>query len=462
MNRVLTLLLLALFPTSIFADEPLSRIAFGSCAKEGRPQPIWSAVVETDPDLFLFLGDNIYGDTDDMDVMRAKYERLAADAGFQQLAATCPFLATWDDHDYGRNDAGVEYPMKRESQQVFLDFFSVPQDDPRRQRDGVYHAQVFGPEGKRVQIIMLDTRYHRSPLKKGEFVPNVGSYLPNEDPEATILGEEQWAWLAEQLQQPAEVRLIGSSIQVVPEDHRWEKWMNIPAERDRLFKLIRETQAAGVIFLSGDRHLAELSMMDGGVGYPLYDVTSSGLNQASAEWRPLERNRHRVGTMNQGNNFGLIVLDWDAPEPALEFQIRDEQGEITIRRRIALSVLQPGTLASANDQVPMVIEGVLTPAEAFTQLNAICTVELEVKSTGKSRDGGLIYLNSEADYRDENNFTVILVVEDLQDEIKGLSEESFATKTVRVTGEVSKGNFGPRLFVRQASQIQVVEPLMKE
>jgi alkaline phosphatase D len=165
-------------------------------------------------------------------------------------------LATWDDHDYGANDAGAEYPKKRESQQVFLDFFGVPKDHPRRKQEGVYNAHVFGPPGKRVQVILLDGRYFRSPLKKG-YQPGEpgegrrGKYSPNTDPDATMLGEAQWRWLAEQLKVPAEVRLIGSGIQVVADEHGSETWGNFPNERRRLFRLIRDSKASGVVLLSG-------------------------------------------------------------------------------------------------------------------------------------------------------------------------------------------------------------------
>jgi alkaline phosphatase D len=320
----------------------VSRIAFGSCASEQMAQPIWEHVVGARPDVFLFIGDNIYGDTEDMDVLRAKYAKLGAQPGYQKLLASCPILATWDDHDYGVNDGGIEYPKKRESQQVFLDFFGVPKDSPRRSREGVYHAERFGPEGKRLQVILLDTRYHRSPLVRrpqGE----LGSrpYKPNEDTTTTILGEAQWKWLEEQLRVPADVRVLASSIQVIPEDHGWEKWMNFPHERERLFKLIRDTRARGVIFISGDRHLAELSMMDGGAGYPLYDLTSSALNRSARAWRPYEPNRHRVGTLNWGDNFGVIDVDWEHPRKQIRLQIRDAEGDIAIQRKILLSTINP-------------------------------------------------------------------------------------------------------------------------
>ncbi len=322
--------------------SPLRRIAFGSCATQERPQPIWDAVATTRPDLLLLIGDNIYADTENMDVMRAKYAKLAAMPGFKRLREACPILATWDDHDLGVNDGGSDYPKKEESQRVFLDFFGDPADSPRRSRPGVYDAKVFGPEGKRVQVILLDTRYFRSsPLKRKSGVPSsLGPYEANPDPTTTVLGEAQWRWLAEQLRVPAEVRLLASSIQVVAKDHGWEKWMNFPHERDRLLKLIGETKAEGLIVLSGDRHLAELSMMDGGVGYPIYDLTSSGLNQASKSWRPFEANGHRVGTMNWGDNFGLIAIDWDRPDPRISLEIRDAEGDVTIRQKIHLSTIR--------------------------------------------------------------------------------------------------------------------------
>jgi alkaline phosphatase D len=321
---------------------PLRRIAFGSCASQARPQPIWDAVAATRPELLLMLGDNIYADTEDMDVMRAKYARLAAMPGFKALRASVPILATWDDHDLGVDDGGSDYPKKVESQKVFLDFFGDPEDSPRRRRPGVYDTRVFGPEGKRVQVIMLDTRYFRSsPLKKKTPVTKgEGPYEPNPDPTTTMLGEDQWRWLEGQLRTPAEVRLIASSIQVVAEDHGWEKWMNLPHERERLYRLIRETGAEGVVFLSGDRHLAELSMMDGGAGYPFYDVTSSGLNQAAKSWRPQEVNRHRVATMNWGDNFGLITIDWDRPDPRISLQIRDVNGDVFLAQQIDLGTLR--------------------------------------------------------------------------------------------------------------------------
>src|SRR5262245_10001088 len=244
---LIALILIAL-PVPAPASEPLRRIAFGSCASQERPQPIWDAIVATKPELFLFLGNSIYADTDSVEVLKAKYAQLAAVPGYQKLIQTCPLVyAVWDDHDYGTPDAGADFPNKAASQKAFLEFFREAAESPRRKREGMYVALQFGPEGRRVQIILLDTRYFRGPLKR-----SASGFVPNTDPAATILGEKQWQWLEEQLRLPADVRLICSSIQVVAEDHPFEKWMNFPAERERLFKLLRDTKAGGVVILGGN------------------------------------------------------------------------------------------------------------------------------------------------------------------------------------------------------------------
>ena len=324
---------------------PISRIAFGSCIGQDLPQPIWDHVLAAKPDLFVFLGDNVYADTADMGALRAAYAKLEAQPGFRRLRESTRILATWDDHDYGTDNSGRDHPARAASQQVFLDFWQVPKDSPRRRRQGIYHAEVSGPPGRRVQVILLDTRYHRSPLEwRKDAAGSEGRYAVNESPEATLLGAAQWAWLEEQLRVPAQVRILASSVQVVAEDHGGEKWANFPLERKRLFELIWNTRVTGLFFISGDRHYAELSTMDGRVGFPVYDITASSMNWSERFWRPLGPNRHRVATMNVGDNFGLVEIDWERSDPMLHFQIRDDEGAIRIHHKFPLSVLRDGTI----------------------------------------------------------------------------------------------------------------------
>ncbi|MEQ9461628.1 MAG: alkaline phosphatase D family protein [Phycisphaeraceae bacterium] len=310
----------------LMAEKPLERIAFGSCLRQGRPQPIWDVINAMTPDLFIFAGDNVYADTEDMAVMRGVYSELAARPGFAKLKSSTPILATWDDHDYGVNDGGKEYPKKAESQREFLEFWGVPTDSPRYDREGVYHSVVVGPEGKRTQIILLDTRYHRDDLERlPEDQRKHGPYAERDDQSATMLGEAQWAWLAEELKKPAELRLIVSSIQVVANEHGWERWSALPWQRDKLFQTIEDSEAEGVIFLSGDRHHGEVSVCGGTGPYMSVDVTSSGLNSAGGRIIT-EENHHRASENAVGDNhFGLLDIDWSGEYPQVRIRLIDEQ-----------------------------------------------------------------------------------------------------------------------------------------
>jgi alkaline phosphatase D len=333
-------------------DRTLTRIGFGSCAEGGKEQTIWEAVLAAKPELFLFLGDNIYGDTRDMAVLRAKYAQLARQPGFAKLRDTTPIAATWDDHDFGEDDAGADYPQKEASRQVFFDFWGEPADSPRRARDGVYASYVFGPPGKRVQVILLDLRYNRTPLvkpepgarsyrsrawaryKKGLEVP--GPYARNPDPKATMLGERQWQWLERQLETPAEVRLIGSSVQVLADFPAWEGWSLFAHDQQRLIELIRRTRADGVVFLSGDMHYAELSKLDVNVPYTLWDLTSSGLTEV---WPAATPNANRVSDVIHEPNFGLIEIDWQGTETTVTLSVVDQRGTRRIEKRLPLADL---------------------------------------------------------------------------------------------------------------------------
>jgi alkaline phosphatase D len=340
--RVVALMLvLAATPLFCDADHPeiLQRIHFGSCVLQSRSQPIFNTIAAMNPDLFVFLGDNIYADTTDMTVMERKYDELGASTAFQRLVDRCPVLAVWDDHDYGANDAGSEYPKKEESKELFLDFWKEPRDSPRRNRAGIYAAHMYGPMQRRVQVILLDTRTFRDSLVRGNPRPtdSLGPYVPNPDPAATILGERQWRWLEEQLSRPARIRIIVSSIQFIPEFSGWESWANFPAEKRRLLDLISDNGIDGVIFISGDRHFAELSILRREAGYPLYELTSSALNLRHPSGLTGE-NEFRIDGTYLRENFGEIRIRWIG-EPLISLNIRDLRGEIRLESSFPLADL---------------------------------------------------------------------------------------------------------------------------
>ena len=334
--------------------KPINLIAFGSCARERREQPVWNDIIAKEPDVFLMIGDNQYADfwmrdgklvmqpVPNAERIREAYTTLGQKPGFIALRDQCQLLATWDDHDYGANDQGKEFPLRAQSQQEFIRFFGFPDDHPIRKQQGVYHSQLLGSGSRRVQIILLDTRYHRDPIEKtAARRENSGPYGPTRDTNKTVLGSKQWNWLEQQLRIPADVRVIASSIQVVADEHGWETWGNFPHERKRLFELIESTKANGVVFVSGDRHLMEISCDDqSSPGYPMWDFTSSGLTQKKEDVE--EPNRHRIGPVKREQNFGVIRFDWrQQPESTrIHLEGYGAQGKLLTRQTILLDDLK--------------------------------------------------------------------------------------------------------------------------
>ena len=282
-------------------------IAFGSCNKQNLPQPLWEPIIANNPDVFIWGGDNIYADTPDMDKMEQDYNIQKSNPGYQKLLSTTSVLATWDDHDYGKNDAGTEWEYKEESQDKFLDFLDVPQNDERRRREGVYHSKLFKLKEGSVNVILLDTRYFRSKLIKSK---KKGKRY-NANMKGTVLGEEQWKWLEGELKNSkADFNLIVSSIQVLSAEHGFETWGNFPKEVEKLKKLIVSSNAENIILLSGDRHISEFSKVEmPSLKYPLIDFTSSGLTHTYKGFTG-EPNQYRVGQVVKNLSFGLLFFDF--------------------------------------------------------------------------------------------------------------------------------------------------------
>jgi alkaline phosphatase D len=300
-------------------------IAFGSCSHENDSLQMWDQIIKHQPEAWIWLGDNIYGDTYDMALMQSKYEMQKTRPSYQKLLQSTPVYGIWDDHDFGINDGGKGYRMKNESKRLMLDFLDVSPNNPVWQRDGAYQSYIIKSGGLQIKLILLDTRFFRDSLEINVDRPPL--YHPNEN--GTILGESQWKWLEEELHQSsADVHLIASSIQLIPNDHGFEKWGNFPVERQRFFDLIKKTDPAVPIVLSGDRHIAEFSKIElEGLEYPLVEFTSSGLTHTwSQDWG--EENRHRIGNMVISKNFGIIQLLAQANEVSFHFLVYGPGNEV--------------------------------------------------------------------------------------------------------------------------------------
>ena len=309
------------------SNQVLSTIAIGSCNRQEAPQIIWPNIANKNPELWVWLGDNIYGDSEDLNVLKTKYELQKNNPAYKRFTSEIPVIGIWDDHDYGVNDGGKEYPKKKESKELMFNFLDVPANHPARKREGAFQSYEYGVDGKRVKIILLDIRYFREELHREN-----GRYELNWD--GKILGEKQWAWLEKELTDSnADMHIIGSGIQFIVQEHPYEKWGNFPKERQRMLDLVVKTQPKNVLFLSGDRHISEVaSMYVPGYG-KVFDFTSSGMTHSFES--STELNAFRISDLITQKSFGLMQIDWQGENTSVNCQMFSPEGslidEVTIK-----------------------------------------------------------------------------------------------------------------------------------
>lgn len=328
MQYRLVLVLVLMSAVSATAQIPAKkknnfRIAVLGCHKQFEPAPALANYLNIEPDLCLWIGDNVYADAPtNPSFIQTCYDALEAKPAFKKLIKDFDYMATWDDHDFGLNNAGKEYPFKKESKALFREFWNLEQAIPAEQ-DGIYYSRTINLRGKKLQVIMLDCRYNRD-------APN-GS--------GDVLGEAQWQWLAQELRQPADLRLLVSGFQILlDKDSGSETWDNFPTARQRLFETVRMAQAENVIFLTGDQHYGEVCRLRNALDFDAIELQFAGINQIEdPEFNPL-----RVSPVIQSkHSVAVIDIQIDSTKedvPHLLFQIADamsNQMELTYRVNLA-------------------------------------------------------------------------------------------------------------------------------
>lgn len=298
--------------------KEISVIAFGSCNLQSMPQPHWKVIQRQQPDLWIWMGDNIYGDTKDTAVLHAKYRKLLSAPEYQTFIAQVPVAATWDDHDFGVNDADSTYPQKVYSKNLFLEVFNEPPDSPRRLRDGIYESYDLGKPPHTIRLILLDTRFNKG--KPG--------------PTSTMLGETQWQWFEKQLlESKAALNIVVSSIQVFADRIVAERWGEFPADVRRLDSLLNTYGKNNVLFLSGDIHGAEIARKTlYPTGLTFHEITSSGLTHSTFLLNLVD-NTYAYDPPYCHKNFGLLKIKWGPPHRVWA-QIYNTKGKLVRERWI--------------------------------------------------------------------------------------------------------------------------------
>lgn len=307
-------------------NEDHLRISFGSCNYQHKNQSHWKQIAARKPDYFFFIGDNIYANTRDMKVMAKKYRLLKTNYHYNKFVTQFRHEAIWDDHDMGEDGANSTYPHKDESQQQFLDFFNIPEDDPRRRQKGIYHTKEYS--NGRIKVYFLDCRYYRD-AKKGR--------------KHTLLGEQQFQWLEDEMSKSqAQINIIVSSIGVLLNRmFVTEDWAEFPRDKERLLDLIARYQLSGAFFLSGDKHFGasihrHWKRNNNRVEY--YELQSSGFTHTA------RRSLYGVIKLLYGKknvvverNFATMNFDFSKQSPEMQWEIESLDTKRVVRRRFRLA-----------------------------------------------------------------------------------------------------------------------------
>jgi len=380
-------------------EEHVWRLGFGSCHQQQKQTPIFDTISKGNLNAFAFLGDNVYNDEDDcasfnnevcdfrrnLEAQYRKLERVVTrlfigtdEEGAHNLLRNYGLLgeklrrssfleeipaviATYDDHDYGWNDAGgAAQPWRSKAVKHFKTFWSsvspLMQAALERQKEevkrhtgvhdqksefGVFTSHEFGTETDRlVRVVMLDTRYDRTALNTDPAREGAVFYIPNADPQAHLLSEAQWQWLQREVAKPAALLVLGSSTQVLRQLNGGEHWGNFPLERERLISILTNTSAVEkprpVLIISGDIHHSELS------AWPelhMYDATSSGLTETWNQIPDPNSNLVDASSVVRDSNFGVLEVDWEKRE--VEVSFRDELGHARYRKALSFADITP-------------------------------------------------------------------------------------------------------------------------
>jgi alkaline phosphatase D len=292
------------------------RVAFGSCPKfqDDRVQPIWQVISGFDPDLFFWIGDNIYGDTLDPDILREEYRRQRDVWGLQPLLHSTSHLAVWDDHDFALNNHDRENPIKYEALEVFKDYWANPSYG-LPEVPGVFFSYSYG----KVDFFFIDDRFYRDPNSDPD------------TPEKTMLGTAQYQWLENGLaasEAVFKVIVSGSGFSKA-KGEGGDSWAAFLHERDRLFDFIRDEEITGVVLATGDSHVGELNVIPWSEkgGYDLYDLVSSPLAQRNPDsWLHRRPERRIRPVYFKGSSVGVIDFIFDDNEPRLMYRVIDIHG----------------------------------------------------------------------------------------------------------------------------------------
>jgi alkaline phosphatase D len=310
------------------SDPPTVRIATGSCAylndgrfdRPGKPygagEGIFDCIAKERPDLMLWLGDNIYlrePEWTSLEGINRRYRFYREHPSLQKLWQACAHVAIWDDHDFGPNDADASFSNRGWTRAMFDRYWPRPFAG---QDAGIYGQISVGD----IDIFMLDGRSSRHPEN-----------WPADDPDKAMFGAVQLAWLQSALlASRARFKLVAGGGQFWNQVSRFNCLAQYPGEQARLRQWLDARRIPGVVFLSGDRHFAQLLRIERPGLYPLHELTTSALTSSPPsriDAAEFDNPEMVAGTLYPQRNYAVITASGPASQRQLRIELKSTTGE---------------------------------------------------------------------------------------------------------------------------------------
>ena len=332
--KIIHFLFLFVLSVNSYSNQEILTLGFGSCLHQDRSMAILKTIEKKELDLFMFIGDNVYGAQEDgeLDKLISTYKQQYNNLEYFLRNVSTEFI--WDDHDFGINDGGSNYRYKDRAKELFLETWKIPSNDPRRLRDGLYFDKMIKKNGLKVHLIFLDNRSFKSEWKLTDEFNKEGKerYVKDFDPQKTLLGKKQWQWLKDKLNEDSDIKIILSSLQILSLGHGWESWDKLPLERERLFNLIDESNVSNLFILSGDRHRGGFYRFKTNDNNDIYEFTSSSLN-LPIPFNTEEKGPLRIGSTYRKANFGVVRIF----EDKVVMELTSNRGKVVNSLNIAIN-----------------------------------------------------------------------------------------------------------------------------
>ena len=263
----------------------------------GSGYEIYENMADRNPDFMIWMGDNVYLRQQEWNTWSGMIYRYTHDRSIpelQRFLASTQHYAILDDHDFGPNDSDKSFWNKNMTLKAFKLFWANPSYGTGNIKGAITSFQWGDAD-----FFLLDNRSYRSPNRRVE-------------KNKSQLGEPQLQWLFDNLASSrATFKFVVIGGQVLSTSPEFESYSNygFDTERQRIIDYVHEQGIRNVVFLTGDVHFSEVTVLQEKGKPTIRDLTSSPMNSGANTNAINQNNTLRIPeSVIMERNFAEVTL----------------------------------------------------------------------------------------------------------------------------------------------------------